>query len=270
MPRWLLTLLRLTPIVAAASALSVAGLLVFRAVVPLAMLKPSSAEVGNYLQTLGGIYAVLLAFVVYAVWAQFNEARALVDREAAAISDLYRLAGGLPEATRVGVQRGLRAYLGDVIDREWPAMACRDEDTIEQIGEHFDRVWAAIHHCVPTDVRSQTIYGEALGRFDELTTLRTNRLTAARTRVPQAMRILLFSGALITTGSMYLLAIEALWMHALVTAALAGAIAHVLYLIVDLDQAFAGDWQVAKVPFERARKQCDRATVIAQLAVDEC
>jgi len=44
-----------------------------------------------------------------------------------------------------------------------------------------------------------------------------------------------------------------------VTAALAGAIAHILFLIRDLDNAFAGDWQVAKTPFERARKTCQRA-----------
>jgi hypothetical protein len=58
---------------------------------------------------------------------------------------------------------------------------------------------------------------------------------------------------------MYLLAIDRLWIHALVTAALAGAIAHVLFLIVDLDDAFAGDLQVARAPFERTRKNFGRA-----------
>jgi hypothetical protein len=39
-----------------------------------------------------------------------------------------------------------------------------------------------------------------------------------------------------------------------VTAALAGATGHILFLVYDLDDAFAGDYQVAKDPFERARK----------------
>lgn len=267
MPRWLRTLLRLTPVVALASFLSILGLFAFRACVSQDTLRPSSGEVGNYLQTLGGIYAVLLAFVVYVVWAQFNEARSLVDREAATIIDLYRLAGALPNETRIGVQANLRTYIDDVLVREWVAMAGRDEQIMEQVGEHLDRVWTALHHCGPTDIRQQTIYGEVLGRYDELTTIRTGRLTAARTRIPQAMRILLFTGAILTTASMYLLAIDALWMHALITASLAGAIAHVLFLIVDLDDAFAGDWAVSQIPFERAKKQCARAS---QLVVDEC
>jgi hypothetical protein len=246
--------------VLAASAIAVGGLFVFRALVPMEVLRPSSSEVGNYLQTLGGIYAVLLAFVVYVVWQQFNDARAYVEREAATIVDLYRLSGGLPTETRLGVQSGLREYVDDVLAREWSAMATRDEVIIEEVGAHLDKVWFAIHHCMPGDVRQETVYGQALSQFDELTTLRTNRLTAARTRIPQAMRILLFTGAVLTTCSMYLLAIEALWMHALVTGALAGAIAHVLYLIVDLDDAFAGDWQVAHTAYERTKKMCDKST----------
>ena len=72
------------------------------------------------------------------------------------------------------------------------------------------------------------------------------------------MRILLYAGALILVGSIYLMTFERLWIHVTVTAALAGAVSHILYLISDLDQAFAGDWQVAKGPFIRARKAFDR------------
>ena len=83
--RSLLTWLRLLPWVIGSSALAIAGLCVVRALVPLALLEPSNDVVGNYLQTLGGIYAVLLAFVVFVVWQQFNDARASVEREASEV-----------------------------------------------------------------------------------------------------------------------------------------------------------------------------------------
>src|ERR1700758_2113688 len=100
MPRWLHTLFRLTPIVAGVSILSVVGLLAFRAVMPFADLRASTDAVGNYLQTVGGIYAVLLAFVVYVVWGQYNDARNYLDREATALVDLHRTSSGLPPRTR--------------------------------------------------------------------------------------------------------------------------------------------------------------------------
>src|SRR6185436_13366627 len=90
MPRWLRTLFHLSPVVALVSAISVAGLVVFRAIAPLDALHAAANELGNYLQTVGGIYAVLLAFVVYVVWGQFNDARGYLDREATALVDLHR------------------------------------------------------------------------------------------------------------------------------------------------------------------------------------
>src|SRR3569833_474720 len=96
MPRWVRTFLHLSPVVGGVSLASVLGLYVFRRFAPLDALRPASNEIGNYLQTLGGIYAVLLAFVVYVVWGQFNDARGYLDREATALGDLHRTAGGLP------------------------------------------------------------------------------------------------------------------------------------------------------------------------------
>ncbi len=266
MPRWLLTLLRLTPTVAGVSLAAVIGLVAFRQVVPLGDLRTQADAVGNYLQTVGGIYAVLLAFVVYVVWGQFNDARGHVEREAAALVDLHRTASGLPSDSRIAIQKELRTYVDAVLVDEWNAMAKGDEPTIERVGERLDSVWIMIHRCQPASECQHTVYSEVLSRFNDLSDVRTSRLVAARTRIPLALKILLYAGALITIMSLYFLAFDQLWIHASVTAALAGAIAHILYIIIDLDDAFAGDWQVDKTPFLRARKSFERAT--HQMSVD--
>jgi len=265
MPRWVRTVLHLLPIVGLISLISIAGLFVFRRWAPMATLHAAANELGNYLQTVGGIYAVLLAFVVYVVWGQFNEARGYLDREATALVDLHRTASALPSLSRSEIQRGLRSYVDAVLRDEWPAMARGDEATIDRVGELLEHVWIAIHACRPCNDCQHTVYGEVLSRFNQLTDLRTSRLSAARARIPVAMTILLYNGAVLTVGSVYLLAFDQWWLHAVVTAALAGAIAHILFLIRDLDDAFAGDWQVAKAPFERARKNFERAAHVVDV-----
>lgn len=260
MPHWLKTTLRLIPIVVGVSAIAVVGLCVFRAAVPLDTLRGSSDAVGNYLQTVGGIYAVLLAFVVYVVWGQFNDARTYVEREATALVDLHRTASGLPAATRKEIQLALRLYVDEVVSREWKAMSKHDEATLERVGEHLEHVWAAIHRCKPVNDCQHSVYSEVLSRFNELSDLRTNRLTSSRARMPLLMKFLLYLGALIVTGSIYLMEVEQFWIQATITAALAGAVAHILFLIQDLDNAFAGHLQVSTAAFERARRAFDRAT----------
>jgi Protein of unknown function (DUF4239) len=267
-PRWLLTLLRLTPIVASASAASVIGLILFRGVAPMEDLRGASNDLGNYLQTVGSIYAVLLAFVVYVVWGQFNDARGYVEREATALVDLHRTASGLPPQSRIAIQTGLHGYVEAVMRDEWQAMAKHDTAAIARVSHFLDEVWLSIHRCLPTDTCQHTIYAEVLTQFNDLTDLRTSRLIAAEFRIPLAMKILLYAGAVIVTGSMYLIAIPQFWIHAATTAALSGAIAHILYLIHDLDDAFSGDWQVDQRSFERALASFARTTHLLDSACD--
>ncbi|HWO18158.1 MAG TPA: DUF4239 domain-containing protein [Kofleriaceae bacterium] len=266
MPRWIPTLFRLAFVILATCAAAVAGLVVFRALAPTDALLAAKSELGTYLQTIGGIYAVLLAFVVVIVWNQFNEARALIEREASALVDLHRTASGLPAETRSQIQEGLSAYVDDVLAKEWRAMHTGDEAAIELVGQRLDDVWRAVHRCRPSDACQHTVYGEVLSHFNELADLRTSRLSAARTRVPIAMRILLYTGAVLVTGSIYLVHIPELWLHATIAASLAGAIAHILYLIIDLDDAFEGDSQISRAAFERARRSFDR---VASLVGEE-
>ena len=252
MARWLLTFFRVWLVITGACIASVLGLVVFRALAPVETLRAASSELGTYLQTLGGIYAVLLAFIVVIVWNQFNEARALIEREASALVDLHRTASGLPPETRAQIQEGLVKYVDAVLEDEWRAMHTGNEAVIERVGHRLDEVWLAVHRCRPTDSCQHTVYGEVLPHFNELADLRTSRLSAARARVPTSMRILLYTGAVLVTGSIYLVYIPELWLHAMITASLAGAICHILYLIIDLDDAFEGDSQISRAAFERA------------------
>lgn len=259
MPAWLRTALRLTVLVSIVSIASIGGLAVFRNVVDIELLRASSDSLGTYMQTLGGIYAVLLAFVVVVVWGQFNDARGYVNREATALVELYRIAGGLPADACATIRAGLRDYVTGVLDEEWDAMTRSDEHVIEKIGQRLDRVWSALHTCRPLDECGHTTYAEMLGRYNDLTEIRTNRLTAATAKIPVAMNVLLYTGALIMVVSVYLLPIDRFWLHATVTAGFAGAVAHILFLIYDLDDAFAGDYQVSRGPYLRARKAFERS-----------
>lgn len=258
MPPWVKIAIRLMSFVLTIAVIAIVGLLAFRQIIDLDQLRSDSDSLGNYVQTLGGIYAVLLAFVVVVVWGQFNDARSFVHREASAVVDVHRTASGLPADTRDVIQQGLRDYVDAVIADEWRAMTKSDEATIQRIGQRLDRVWSAIHTCSPTSDCQLSVYGEVLARFNDLSELRTSRLTSAAARIPTAMNILLYTGAFIMLASVYLMPFERVWVHAAVTGALAGAIAHILYLIYDLDDAFAGDYQVDKAPFVRARRSLEQ------------
>jgi hypothetical protein len=224
-----------------------------RAAVPLSALSATNDVVGNYLQTVGTIYAVLLAFVVFVVWSQFNEARTLVDREANELLDLARTARGFPGPTRDTISRHVRRYVDSVVGPEWEAMSCARVDGFAPASAILEELWDALEHVEPRGPREEALYAQALARINDLSDTRTSRLASACTRIPGSLRALIYTGAAVTVGSMYLFAVESAAVHALTTGALAGAVAHVLYVVIDLDDCFSGDWQVSRAPFERVR-----------------
>lgn len=258
--RVLRTIRALAPSVLASIALAVAGLYLVRRFVSFERLRESNDVAGNYLQTLGTIYAVLLAFVVIAVWQQFNDARNYVEREANELLDLFRTAKGFFEPVRSELQGHLRNYVDAVLREEWAAMARGEHAVFERVWSIFDRVSDVLHGCEPRAEREKSLYSEALSRLNDLSDVRTNRLSASRMKIPLALRILLYTGAAITVGSMYLFAVEDFLVHAVMTGAMAGAVSHVLYVIGDLDDAFGGDWQVPREPFERVRAYMERSS----------
>jgi hypothetical protein len=254
--RRLRTIWAMTPVIATTVVLSLIGMCLVRRYAPPELLRASNDVVGNYLQTLGTVYAVLLAFVVYVVWGEFNDARLQCEREANEIVDLYRTAKGLPDAVREVLQGHLRRYTEQVIAHEWTAMAKGDAETIERVGRILDDTWNSFQAFEPANG-----YEEALSHFNDLSDLRMTRLVCARLRIPFAMRLLLYLGAFMVIGSMWLFHLESFTMHAIITGCMAFALSHVLYLVWDLDQCFAGDWQVSRAPFRRARRYMDESTL---------
>lgn len=251
-PRLSRTLALLLPPVLGTMALAEAGLVAARRTAPLRVLERSNDVVGNYLQTVGTIYAVLLAFVVYVVWTQFNEVRTLVDREANEVRDLHRTVGALPDPTRAEVRAALARYVRAVLDEEWESMRRNGGGgALPRCSALLEEAWAALGRFDGERGCHAALFSEALQRFNDLSDARVLRLSAASQRIPAALRILLYVGATALIMSMYLFGVGSFAVHALLTGALAGSLSHLLVLVEDLDHPFAGNWQVSRVPFEQ-------------------
>jgi hypothetical protein len=238
-------------------ATAVAGLLAVRAAVPPESLQPSNDVGGGYLQTVGTIYAVLLAFVVFVVWTQSNDARRLVERQADELADVLRITATLggPVADRVG--SAARAYAREAADREWQFLAAGASNPCA--AELFDRVWIELAAFEPGTPREEALFGEAVSRFSEAGDARADLLHCGRVRLPVLLWLLLLTGAAGTVGSMYLFGVERFWPLAAMTASLAGAVSFMLFLVRDLDNPFRGDWRVSPAPLLAAVGVASRA-----------
>src|SRR5208283_1343739 len=73
-------------------------------------------QIGWQLSILGTTYAVILGFMLYAVWTNFGAAESNVLLEANALVNVYRLAAGLPDQQRVQLEQLTRRYAEVVVN----------------------------------------------------------------------------------------------------------------------------------------------------------
>lgn len=226
-------------------------LLVSRDLISADVLRESNDVVGNYLQTLGTIYAVLLAFAVFVVWSQFTDTSAKLGAEANELFDIMRTARALPDDLQVKIAHLVRKYIDRVLEAEWHSFRRGDAASTEEGWRILDALWDLLSKTKVEDERSRMLWGELMARFNDLSDARTARISAASSRIPGPLRILLYSGGLTVVVSMLLFSVQRFWVHAFMVGATAGAISHVLFVIEDLDDPFWGAWQVADTPFLR-------------------
>src|SRR5215213_3889916 len=80
-------------------ALAVGGLILVQRLVPIATRRQHNDVAGFIYAVLGVVYAVLLGFMVVAVWEEWNAAAATTDEEATALSEIFWIVGRMPRAT---------------------------------------------------------------------------------------------------------------------------------------------------------------------------
>src|SRR3977135_941891 len=80
--------------------LAVAGVYLVRWRVPYSTLKENNEVEGFLYSMCGVVYAVLLAFVVIAVWEQYSDTENIIQQEAGLVSNLLRDAQAFPDSLR--------------------------------------------------------------------------------------------------------------------------------------------------------------------------
>src|SRR6266540_7315768 len=124
--RWLLEIpvpVSFSIVIAVSTALFLLGLNLVRRKFSAEMLKENHEVAGFIFNAFGLIYAVLVAFVVFATWNDYNEARDLVELEANKLADIFLDANGFSDERRNAVRTQIINYMEIVNNEEWNAMS---------------------------------------------------------------------------------------------------------------------------------------------------
>jgi len=202
---------------------------------------------------IGVFYAVLLAFVVIAVWENYGQTQKAVRDEAKAAVDLHRITFALPADAGAEIRTHLLAYTKDVRDHEWLTMAVGEPS--ETVTRDLDRLSKAILSVNPANWQELALYQEALKLLAGMTDNRYERLDSSDGSVPGVLWFTIIVGGLITLGYPAFFGSTNMVAQILMTASLAVLVAVALLLGIAFDYPFTGDPHISSLPFDRALQQ---------------
>lgn len=249
LPLWVLTLL----LILAACGYAIGLMLATRFLYGVDRLSLNNEVAGFKFAVIGVFYAVLLAFVVVAVWEDFRQTGAAVRDEAKAAVDLHRVTFALPAEAGSEIRKHLIAYTKDVREDEWPAMAVGEPSDI--VDKDLDQLSKAIFGVSPANWQELALYQDALRLLARITDNRNERLDSADGSMPGILWFVLIAGGLITLGYPAFFGSTNVLAQVLMTAALAVLVAIALLLGLVFDYPFTGDVQVSSLPFEQALRE---------------
>ena len=121
--------------------------------------------IGWQVSVLGTTYAVIIGFMLYAVWTTLQSAEINADSEANCLVNAFRLADGLPAAQRVQVHQLARQYAEVVINEEWPAML---QGRLQPTGHGvIQQLWTVLLQTRPTNFSGAEQHEHDAGRSFE-------------------------------------------------------------------------------------------------------
>ena len=248
-PLWLLVL----GVVAVLEIFSVGLMLVCRRKWGADRLKLNNEVAGFKFSVIGVLYAVLLAFLVIAVWENYNATAAAVRNEAKAVGDLTQLSYALPEQEGSAIRASLSDYVKDVRQTEWGTMALgASSNTTADALAHLTQAIFDLH---ADQLKNHALFQQAILLLAAIEDNRNERLDSADGSVPPILWFVLFTGALITLGYPAFFGASNPLAQTLMTAALAAMVALALVPVVFLDFPFTGQLALTSNAFDKALQQ---------------
>lgn len=216
--------------------------------IPHEMLKENH-EVGGFLyNAVCIIYAVLIAFVVFAIWTDLKETDTKIEREANNLLNLYYDAYVFPDSIKNEIQSTIHAYVKRVTKEEWESLAEGKMDTeATKIFIKLNRIFLSINS---NSMPNTEVLTQSLKNLNEVREFRRHRLLSSRQNMPDILWLVLIICSFILIAFTFFFSTKNVWHQYIMTAFLVFVSVLVLYLIFVLDHPFIGQNAIKPDAFE--------------------
>ena len=193
---------------------------------------------GSLMGALGALFAFLTAFVITIEWGQHREAEHTVGMEADACIRLAWISHS-PGCDGVPIRRSLAAYLGSVLNEEWPALT--DGAGCEATHDRMSELQYGVRGTAAEPDVLASVADDLTTAADAIAVTRSERLNAAARDLPTPLFLLAFLSGVVLALNAIVLALHLDHAYSLAIAGIVSLIPLDLALLLAIAMPFKGD-----------------------------
>ncbi|MEU9706885.1 hypothetical protein [Streptomyces sp. NPDC047981] len=197
---------------------------------------------------IGVIYAIVLGLAIAGVWEARGAAQETVRQEAQALHEISARAEVYPADVRTRIRADVDAYVGYVVDKEWPYMSEHGELS-EEGTRLLEQVRRSVTDYQPATDHEGQAYQPLVDQVAVVDDARGARGEGAGATMPGVVWFGLITGALVTVGLIFTLQIRRTGRELLLAGLFSALIAFLLFLIWDFDAPFGRGISATAGPF---------------------
>lgn len=164
--------------------------------------------VGIMFSAIGLIYSLILAFVIIAVWDDYEDLNKTIAEEADMLNGIMAHTTTLPDSMQLSIKTAMISYCRQVINDEWQM---KGKDAPERPSA-IPSLRLALLQIEPSGKREEAIYQVVDQDLSRISDLRRKRLSYVRSQIPALVWFTLQTGSVVLIVFSYFLTMSSEWL----------------------------------------------------------
>jgi len=228
-----------------AGMLSLLGLARFERCNLLKKLCPENEVTGIMFGAISLIYSLVLAFVIVAVWGNYEDLNQTIEREADKLDGILIHSASLPDSVQAPIKTALHNYCNQVINKEWQM----DHEPKMHNASAIPQLRLLLLKNTAQSTENEGIYSVLDDDLSSISDLRRSRLSHNRAHVPTLVWFTLKIGSVMVIVFSFFFEVSSPRVKKLYIFSLTVSIAISLFLVYALDHPFNHNMQMSNQPY---------------------
>jgi hypothetical protein len=230
--------------------LAQAALWLFNCVGGRKWLERNNEVTGIIFGTVGLVYSLILAFVIIAVWEDYNNLEKTIQTETDRLNSILSHTSTMPPQLKKSFGQSIALYCDQVVNSEW---------NMDETGTDHPSAIPALRLCllgtVPQNNMQEKVFDVMDKDLSAVTDLRRERLSHSHSQMPKLIWQILQAGAVILIVFSFFFYVPSTRMKRIYLTFLVSSVSMCMFLIYTLDHPFIGPAGVSNQPYRKVQQE---------------